>query len=147
MDGYEFVNIYGSIIIIILMIPNIIFSLKCKEGFQNKWNHKIILTMEQMGRFGCIGFMIFNIPGTYFGWICEKAYILYFIVNGILLILYCLIWIIYFKKESLFKALSLSIIPSILFLFDGIVTQSILLILAALLFAPSHILISYKNVK
>ena len=48
MDGYEFLNIYGSIIIIILMIPNIIFSLKCKEGFQNKWNHKIILTMEQM---------------------------------------------------------------------------------------------------
>lgn len=147
MDGYEFVNIYGSIVIIILMIPNIIFSLKCKEGFQNKWNHKVTLTMEQIGRFGCIGFMIFNIPGTYFGWIFEKAYILYFIVNGILLILYCLIWIIYFKKESLFKALSLSIIPSILFLFDGIVTQSILLILAALLFAPSHILISYKNVK
>ena len=147
MDGYEFLNIYGSIIIIILMIPNIIFALKCKEGFQTKWNHKVILTMEQIGRFGCIGFMIFNIPGTYFGWIFEEAYILYFIVNGLLLFLYCLIWIIYFKKESLFKSLSISIIPSVLFLFDGIVTQSILLILAALLFAPSHILISYKNVK
>ena len=147
MDGYEFLNIYGSIIIIILMIPNIIFALKCKEGFLTKWNHKVILTMEQIGRFGCIGFMIFNIPGTYFGWIFEEAYILYFIVNGLLLFLYCLIWIIYFKKESLFKSLSLSIIPYVLFLFDGIVTQSILLILAALLFAPSHILISYKNVK
>ena len=147
MDGYEFLNIYGSIIIIILMIPNIIFALKCKEGFQTKWNHKVILTMEQIGRFGCIGFMIFNIPGTYFGWIFEEAYILYFIVNGLLLFLYCLIWMIYFKKESLFRSLALSIIQSILFLFDGIVTQSILLILAALLFAPSHILISYKNVK
>lgn len=144
---HEYINIYGSIIIMTIMIPNIIFVLKYKEGFQNKWNHKVILTMEQIGRFGCIGFMIFNIPGTYFGWIFEEAYILYFIVNGLLLFLYCLIWIIYFKKESLFKALSLSIIPSILFLFDGIVTQSILLILAALLFAPSHILISYKNVK
>lgn len=147
MDGYEFVNIYGSIVIMTIMIPNIIYALKCKEGFQNKWNHKVILTMEQIGRFGCIGFMIFNIPGTYFGWIFEEAYILYFIVNGLLLFLYCLIWIIYFKKESLFKSLSLSIILSILFLFDGIVTQSILLILAALLFALSHILISYKNVK
>ena len=144
---HEYINIYGSIIIMTIMIPNIIYALKCKEGFQNKWNHKVILTMEQIGRFGCIGFMIFNIPGTYFGWIFEEAYILYFIVNGLLLFLYCLIWIIYFKKESLFKSLSLSIIPSILFLFDGIVTQSILLILAALLFAPSHILISYKNVK
>ena len=144
---HEYINIYGSIIIMTIMIPNIIYALKCKEGFQNKWNHKVILTMEQIGRFGCIGFMMFNIPGTYFGWIFEEAYILYFIVNGLLLFLYCLIWIIYFKKESLFKSLSLSIIPSVLFLFDGIVTQSILLILAALLFAPSHILISYKNVK
>ena len=37
--------------------------------------------------------------------------------------------------------------PSVLFLFSGIMSRSILLIIAAILFAPSHILLSYKNAK
>ena len=61
--------------------------------------------------------------------------------------LYCAIWIICFKKNSVFRALALSIIPSMLFLFSGIMSRSVLLIIASALFAPSHIVISYKNVK
>ena len=38
-------------------------------------------------------------------------------------------------------------IPSMLFLFSGIMSRSVLLIIASVLFAPSHIMISYKNVK
>ena len=34
-----------------------------------------------------------------------------------------------------------------LFLFSGIMSRSVLLIIASVLFAPSHIMISYKNVK
>ncbi len=41
--------------------------------------------------------------------------------------------------------MALSIIPSAIFLFSGIISRSLLLTLSALLFAPSHILISYKN--
>ena len=47
----------------------------------------------------------------------------------------------------MFRALALSILPSILFLFSGIMTRSVLLTIAALLFAPAHIAISYRNAK
>ena len=40
-----------------------------------------------------------------------------------------------------------AIILSILFLLSGIMSSSVLLIIASVLFAPSHIVISYKNVK
>lgn len=43
------------------------------------------------------------------------------------------------------KALSLSIIPSAIFLFSGVVLANIPLIVFAVLFAVNHILISYKN--
>ena len=70
------------------------------------------------------------------------------VLEGVLLVmLYCAIWIICFKKNSVFRALALSIIPSMLFLFSGIMSRSVLLIIASVLFAPSHIMISYKNVK
>ena len=75
------------------------------------------------------------------------AFVLYLLVNTALVILYCAIWMVCFRKNNMFRALALSIIPSVLFLFSGLMSRSILLILSAVLFAPSHILISYKNAK
>ena len=143
----EWINIFGLVFIAIIMIPNIVFAIKCKDGFENKWNNKSVEIVEQIGRFGCFGFMVINIPGTWFGWWSDNAFSIYLIVNMVLIILYCGIWIICFRKNTVFRALALSIIPSVIFLFSGIMSRSILLIITSLLFAPTHILISYKNAK
>ncbi|MGN1451377.1 MAG: hypothetical protein ACI4XQ_04725 [Eubacteriales bacterium] len=89
--------------------------------------------------------MIINIPGTWFGWWSDEAFAAYLVTDAVLTALYCLIWIICFKKNSLFRALALSIIPSVLFLFSGIMSRSVLLTASAVIFAPSHIYISCKN--
>lgn len=141
----EWLNIFGLLFIAIIMIPNIIYAIKCKDGFANKWQNKIVEVFEQIGRFGCFGFMIINIPGTWFGWWSDEAFAVYLIGNVVLILLYCGIWIICFKKNTVFRALALSILPSIVFLFSGIMSRSVLLILSAVIFAPCHILISYKN--
>ena len=140
-------NLFGLIIIVVIMIPNTIFAIKCKEGFDNKWSNKTVEIIEQAGRFGCFVFMIINIPGTWFGWRSDESFALYLITDIVLVMVYCAIWIACFKKSSVFRALALSIIPSVLFLFSGIMSRSVLLIIASVLFAPSHIMISYKNAK
>lgn len=58
-----------------------------------------------------------------------------------------MIWTMVLCKDKVIVALVLSGIPSALFLFSGIIIRYVPLILAALMFAPSHILISYKNAK
>lgn len=141
----DWINAFGALFVVVIMIPNIIFAIKSKDGFGNKWKNRWIEAVEQIGRFGCIGFMMINIPGTWFGWWSDEAFAVYLIVDTILVMLYCLIWVICFRKSSVFRALALSIIPSILFLFSGIMSRSVLLIIAAVMFAPSHILISYNN--
>ena len=128
-------------------IDNIIYAIKCKEGFENKWNNKKVELIEQIGRFGCFGFMIFNIPGTWFGWWSDEAFAIYLIVDSLLIVLYCIIWVICWKKNNVFRALALSIIPAVVFMFSAVMSRSILLIIASMLFAPTHIMISYKNVK
>ncbi len=143
----EWINVFGAVFIVVIMVPNIIYALKCRDGFENKWNNKGVEIVEQIGRFGCFGCMFINIPGTWFGWWSDEAFAMYLIVNSILIILYCLIWIICFRKNTVFKALALSIIPAVIFMFSGIMSRSVLLIVASLLFAPAHILISYKNAK
>ena len=143
----EWLNVFGLVMVAVIMIPNILFAMKCKDGFVNKWNNKSVETVEQIGRFGCFGFMIINIPGTWFGWWSDEAFAVYLVVDAVLVTLYCVIWAVCFRKSSVFRALALSIIPSVLFMFSGIMRRSILLTIAAVLFAPSHILISYQNAK
>ena len=143
----EWLNVFGLVMAAVIMIPNMLFAMKCKDGFVNKWNNKSVETVEQIGRFGCFGFMIINIPGTWFGWWSDEAFAVYLVVAAVLVTLYCVIWAVCFRKSSVFRALALSIIPSVLFLFSGIMSRSILLTIAAVLFAPSHILISYQNAK
>lgn len=143
----EWLNVFGLVMVAVIMIPNILFAMKCKDRFVNKWNNKSVETVEQIGRFGCFGFMIINIPGTWFGWWSDEAFAVYLVVDAVLVTLYCVIWAVCFRKSSVFRALALSIIPSVLFLFSGIMSRSILLTIAAVLFAPSHILISYQNAK
>ena len=143
----EWIYIFGAVFIAVIMIPNIIYALKCRDGFENKWNNKGVEVVEQIGRFGCFGFMVVNIPGTWFGWRSDEALAMYLIVNVVLIILYCVIWIICFRKNTIFKALALSIIPSVIFMFSGIMSRSVLLVVESLLFAPAHIVISYKNAK
>lgn len=143
----EWLNVFGLVMVAVIMIPNILFAMKCKDRFVNKWNNKSVETVEQIGRFGCFGFMIINIPGTWFGWWSDEAFAVYLVVDAVLVTLYCVIWAVCFRKSSVFRALALSIIPSVLFLFSGIMSRSILLTTAAVLFAPSHILISHQNAK
>lgn len=143
-------NPWGFLFLSIIMIPNIIFAIKNKEAFENsiqkKW-FKILEIFEQIGRYGCFFCMMFDISGTYFGFSSNFSFRIYLIINGILIFSYCLIWITHFRKNNLFKAISLSVIPSIIFLFSGIISQSILLIIFAIIFAPCHITISILNTK
>lgn len=92
-------NIYGLIIIAVIMIPNIVFAIKIQNGFENLWHNKIVETLEQIGRFGCFGLMIFNIPYTYIGFWFDNALAVYIIVCTVLVTAYCLI----FQKKLLIQ--------------------------------------------
>lgn len=142
----EWLNLFGIFFVVIIMVPNIIFAIKCKDSFENKFNNRLVELLEQIGRYGCMCFMIFNIPGTGFGFSSDEAFALYLIINACLVFAYCVIWAICFKKDNMFKAVSLSVIPSVVFLFSGIMSHHVLLIISVLIFAPMHILISCKSV-
>ena len=37
VDNMEWFNVFGLIFIAVIMIPNVVFAIKCKDGFDNKW--------------------------------------------------------------------------------------------------------------
>lgn len=138
-------NYYGLIAMVVIMVPNILSTVFDKTLFENAFNNKAILIIEQLGRYGSFAFMIFNIPFTYFGFWFSNALTVYLSVGGGLLALYCIGWIIFKKSRSMAKMVWLSITPTVLFLFCGIIISSGLLIISAVLFGVGHITISCKN--
>ena len=138
-------NYYGLAVMTIIMIPNIVYAVKHANDGYNTYNNKAVIIAEQIGRYGCFVFMIFNIPYTYFDFWFDHALVVYLSVNGALCLAYLIFWVICRNRNDELKALSLSIIPSCVFLFCGIVVASIPLIVFAVVFAVNHILISYKN--
>ncbi len=140
-------NYYGLIAVAIIMIPNIISAVTDNGAAENKFSNKPIVILEQIGRYGCMAFMIFNIPYTYFDFWFDFALVVYLSVNGALIALYLLGWIIYRKGRGKAKMLWLSITPTAIFLFSGIMVLSVPLILCSVIFGLGHITISYKNIE
>ena len=138
-------NYYGLAIVAVILAPNIIVAIVDKGSFENKFTGKTILALEQIGRYGCMAFSVFNIPYCYFNFWFSNALLVYLTVNGALLFLYVLGWIVLGKGRSTLKMLWLSIIPALLFLFGGIMLLSAPLIIFAIIFGIGHITVSYKN--
>ena len=134
----DWFNLTGLIFVVVLLIPNIIYAVTNKDGFADNYHNKFIETGEQIGRFGCFILMFIQFPFVTFGYIDDGAQTLY-------LALYCGGWIVFRKGNSVAKALTLSVLPSVLFFESGILTLNIPLIVLSVVFAICHITISYKN--
>lgn len=143
----SWINFYGLIFVAVILIPNIIFAVKNKDGFQNLYHNKAIELLEQVGRFGCFIFMFFTPPIFNVGFKLKGIKTAYIVVSAVIVFLYCLGWLIFRKENSVRKSLLLSVLPSLLFYECGLLSLNIPLIVFSLVFAPCHIIISYKNAK
>ena len=141
----DWFNYYGLIIIAVIMIPNILSAILDKSSFENNACSKAFLVIEQIGRYCCMASMVFNIPFTYFGFWFDSALAVYLAANGALLLIYISGWIIFCKSRCTAKMLWLSITPTVLFMFSGVVVSSIPLLVSAVLFGVGHITVSYQN--
>lgn len=139
-------NVFGLIIILLIMVPNIFYGVKFK-GVKNKCENKAMNLLEQIGRYACMFLMIFNIGIAEFGFASLGLFFLYFFGSIALLLAYLIIWILFFHKQQFWKSLALAILPTLLFLLSGITMGHILLIISAVIFGVGHIYVTYENTK
>lgn len=138
-------NPYGLIFVAVLLAPNIAFAMTHRDGFENAWHNKTVELLEQVGRFGCFLMMLVNPPAVCRGFWFAGAKTLYLILGAALLALYCLGWVAFWKESSTRKALTLSILPSLLFLESGALLAHFPLLMLGCMFAVCHVTLSYRN--
>ena len=142
--GVDWLNVFGLILVILLLIPNIVYAIKVKDQ-KNLCTNKFMNILEQIGRYACMFLMVFNIGIAEFGFGSMEAFLIYVIGNVLLLLSYWVIWILYFHKQSFGRQITLAILPTCLFLLSAITMQHYLLILFGLVFGVGHVYVTYKN--
>lgn len=143
---FNWINIFGGVIVVLMLIPNIIYALKNKEETPEKSNIVIRIT-EQVGRYSCMLLMIVPLFVGEFGFSPLEFMFNYLIGNLILLVFYYIFWVLFAKNKSLNKALALAVIPALIFINSAVSVKHWTLLVFALLFGSSHIYITYKNNK
>ena len=101
--------------------------------------------MEQIGRYGCMFLMIFNIGIAEFGFGSVSAFFAYLFGNTLMMILYWIIWMLYFNKHTYLKQILLAVMPTCLFLLSGITMRHYLLIIFGVIFGIGHLYVTNKN--
>jgi len=140
----DYFNVFGLIIMLIIMVPNIIFAIEFKKE-KNKCKNKVMNILEQIGRYACMILMIFCIGMRKFEFGSIEEFVIYFLGNIALLLIYVVIWILFFIKQKPWKSMALAIVPTAIFLLSGITLRHTELIIAAVIFGVAHIYVTYKN--
>ena len=143
---FGWINGWGATIVIIMLIPNIIFTIR-NPHLENKCENVIMNTIEQVGRYTSMALMIVPVLAWKFGFKSVLEMIFYVVVTSVLLLLYLVVWFFYLKSQSKDKAIILALLPTMIFVISGILLRHWLLMIAGILFGIGHIYVTLQNSK
>lgn len=141
---FGWINLFGAVIVGLMLLPNILYALR-NRGEENRCADRWMNLMEQIGRYGCIVLMWLPLLVWKFGFRSVAEMALYLGGNGLLLLVYWVVYALYFREKTLRRALVLAVTPACIFLMSGLLLRHWLLAGFALLFAVGHICVTVKN--
>nr|MBQ8253632.1 hypothetical protein [Lachnospiraceae bacterium] len=144
--GGGWINIFGLCMVIAILIPNIIYAVKFRDG-QNKCTNKGMNIIEQIGRYACMILLVLNIGKEEFGFFSPDIFVVHLVGNILLLLVYWVMWMLYFVKQAGWKSMVLATVPVVIFLLNGITLQHVPLVIAAVVFGVGHIYVTWQNTK
>lgn len=139
------INFIEAIIVWVLIIPELIYSVK----YDTKTAAKVsaVSITESFGRYVSMILMILPIGIVKFAFSSPEEMLIYFFGNIVFLVLYIVFWIMMFKKVSLAKAIVVAILNITVFVFCGVLLRHWYLVIFALIFAIGHIPMTIKKFK
>lgn len=143
---FSWINGWGAMIVIIMLIPNIIFMIR-NPHLENKCENRFLNMLEQVGRYTSMILMIFPVLIWKFEFHSSFEMIFYMVVTSVLLFLYLLVWCFYFKSYSKNKEILLALLPSLIFIICGILLRHWLLFIAGVMFCIGHVYVTIQNNK
>lgn len=139
-------NIYGIIMLVLIMIPNIVYFQKNKDIDVKKMRESSSLEItENILRYMVILFFAVNTGLFEYGFADKKLIAVWAIASAVLIAVYYAGWVKYFKCKTFAVEILLAVVPSIVFIFSGIMMRCYVALVLSVLFGIVHVYTTYKN--
>ena len=116
--GFGWINIFGIIIDVLLLIPLIIFAVKFKNRKHGPVP-KCFSIGEKIFIFICLGLMVWNLGLEEYAFKFDIYFELYLLSNIVLLVAYYAIWVSFFFKQRTWKRIATACIMLSVFIFSA----------------------------
>ncbi len=127
MGFFDVVNIYGLMITVILLIPDILYARTYKID-RNIFDNRAMLYIERIGKYCSLFLMCINIGVLEEGFTSNLMRDFWFISACVLTAVCVVLWILCFKKTTKPLAYILTVITSVIFMLSGLLQVKTLLL-------------------
>lgn len=135
---FGWINLFQGIIVVLLLIPNLVYALRRPSAVVHQPPGRLLELAEQAGRYGCMLLMVVNLGLWEFGFFSNEDFVVWLLGNGVLLLVYWVCWLFYFKSPVRRWAVVLAVAPGLLFLLNGLLLRHWALVGCAVLFCVVH---------
>ena len=135
MGFFDVVNVYGLLFAAVLLVPHIVY-MKTHTLDTGVFTNRAMVHIDRVGRLASLFLMSFHIGVLELGFTEPQALMRRFwlIVMGVCSVLYALLWLLFFKKETKGCALGIILISSFMVMFSGILQVNTLLLTAGIVY-------------
>ena len=135
----------GLAVVAVMLVPNLLWAARGAGTAQSRRVPRVAAAAEQVGRCACMALMILPLGVGEFGFFSVAGFLFYLFAGAGLLLAYLVVWVLYFRAQTLPRALALAVLPAAIFSLSALALRHWLLALAAAVFAAGHLWITIQN--
>ena len=133
MGFFDVVNVYGLIFAVILAVPHIVYA-RTHNYDLKAINNRAMLYIERTGKYCSLFLMGINLGVLEQGFTAPIMEVYWLISTSVLTVIYVVLWIVFFKKETKGFAYLLTITAALIVIQSGLLQVKTLLLTAGIVY-------------
>ncbi|MCI2112240.1 MAG: hypothetical protein LKJ92_02040 [Ruminococcus sp.] len=146
MGFFDVVNVYGLIFAVILAVPHIVYA-RTHNYDLKAINNRAMLYIERTGKYCSLFLMGINLGVLEQGFTAPIMEVYWLISTSVLTVIYVVLWIVFFKKETKGFAYLLTITAALIVIQSGLLQVKTLLLTAGIVYLIGELYVTSQAFK
>ena len=146
MGFFDVVNVYGLIFAVILAVPHIVYA-RTHNYDLKAINNRAMLYIERTGKYCSLFLMGINLGVLEQGFTAPIMEVYWLISTSVLTVIYVVLWIVFFKKETKGFAYLLTITAALIVIQSGPLQVKTLLLTAGIVYLIGELYVTSQAFK
>ena len=146
MGFFDVVNVYGLLFAVILAVPHVVYA-RTHNYDLKVINNRAMLYIERTGKYCSLFLMGINIGVLEQGFTAPIMEVYWLISTSVLTVIYVVVWIVFFKKETKGFAYLLTITAALIVMQSGLLQVKTLLLTAGIVYLIGELYVTSQAFK